>query len=434
MPGEIERKESMQTNKIQNPNQIKLRSFDHLPGEITSDLTGSIDKPLPLRFWEIDLIFKCPVVGTCLDMSEQKQILKKAGISLKKKNPYEIHDTMVRSSESETPLSRKIDCLLNRKFKKEITAFFDLEEDELMQIWKSRFKNGEIEGLLWVAATRPDLSIESKRSLFGDIHMEMHLNSVENRKVRQQFSYLQNKNQKLAQRLKDSTRVRRTLKKENAKLERDQTELRRQYAFLENENLSIEKELSILRGNTGILDLEAENQQLRDELENLSGEIGDYQQRLEDLRVQNNKLLSKLESQREMNHHLKKEMEEILAQFSALTRCDETCPSFDLCRKRILIVGGINRMESIYRQLIEDNGGIFEYHDGHIKGGKKPLENRIRRADIVLCPVNINSHNACSVVKKMGKKHRKSVQMLTGSGLGVISQALSECQEGISSA
>jgi DNA gyrase/topoisomerase IV subunit A len=208
--------------------------------------------------------------------------------------------------------------------------------------------------------------------------------------------------------------------------------LRRQYAFLENENLSIEKELSILRGNTGMLDLEAENQQLRDELGNLSGEIGDYQQCLEDLRSQNNKLLSKLESQREMNDHLKKEMQEIFTQFSALTRCDKTCPSFDLCQKRILIVGGINRMESLYRQLIEENGGIFEYHDGHIKGGKKALENRIMRADIVLCPVNINSHNACSVVKKIGKKHRKSVQMLAGSGLGVISQALSECQEGIS--
>ncbi|MEA1948815.1 MAG: DUF2325 domain-containing protein, partial [Thermodesulfobacteriota bacterium] len=289
--------------------------------------------------------------------------------------------------------------------------------------------NGEIKGLLWVAATRADLSIESKRSIFGDIHMEMHLNAVENRKVRQQLSYLQDKNQELTQRLKEESGVRRTLKKENAKLERDQTELHRRYAFLENENLSIEKELSILRGNTGVLDLEAENQQLRDELGNLSGEIGDYQQHLEDLRGQNNKLLSKLESQREMNDHLKKEMEEIFTQFSALTRCDETCPSFDLCRKRILIVGGMNRMESLYRQLIEANGGIFEYHDGHIKGGKKALENRIMRADIVLCPVNINSHNACSVVKKMGKKHRKSVQMLAGSGLGVISQALSECQE-----
>jgi hypothetical protein len=92
---------------------------------------------------------------------------------------------------------------------------------------------------------------------------------------------------------------------------------------------------------------------------------------MEDLRCQNNKLLSELEGQREMNDYLKKEIEEILGQFSTLTRCDETCPSFDLCRKRILIVGGIRRMESLYRQLIEENGGIFEYHDGHVRGGKK---------------------------------------------------------------
>ena len=89
-------------------------------------------------------------------------------------------------------------------------------------------------------------------------------------------------------------------------------------------------------------------------------------------------------------------------------------------------------MESLYRQLIEKNGGIFEYHDGHMKGGTKGLENRVRRADVVLCPVNINSHNACSVVKKMVKKHGKSVQMLAGSGLGVVSQALVEYQNGLS--
>ncbi len=117
---------------------------------------------------------------------------------------------------------------------------------------------------------------------------------------------------------------------------------------------------------------------------------------------------------------------------SCINGCDETCPSFYLCRKRILIVGGINRMEFLYRQLIEKNGGIFEYHNGHIKGGKRELEDRVRRADIVLCPVNINSHNACSVVKQMGKKHRKSVRMLAGSGLGTISQALLESQKGAS--
>ena len=432
MAREKERDESMQTEKIQDPNETKLRSFDYLPGEITSNLTGSIDRPLPLRFWEIEHFFKCPVVGTCLDIAQQKQILKKAGTSFKKKSPYEIHETMVRSSESEAPLSRKIDCWLNRKFKIEISAFFDLEEDEFMDLWKSRLKNGEIEGLLWVAATRPDLSIESHRSLFGDIHMEMHLNAVENRKVRQQLVYFQEKNQELAQRLKEANRTRKISKKENERLEKENRELRGRHASFEKEKLGLKEKILELRESTGMIDLETENRKLQSELRKVSGEIKGYKESLVALKDQNKQLLSKLESQREMNDHLKKEMERIFTQFSALNRCDEACPSFDLCQKRILLVGGITKMEAFYRKLIEGNGGIFEYHDGYIKGGKRGLENQVRRADVVLCPVNCNSHNACSVVKKLGKKYSKPVHMLAGSGLSTISRTLLEYHEGVS--
>ncbi|MEA1948875.1 MAG: DUF2325 domain-containing protein, partial [Thermodesulfobacteriota bacterium] len=362
-------------------------------------------------------------------LEEQKRILKKTGHSIKNRTGYEIHGIFVHSLSNKNTLSKRIDAYLNKKFKYEIADFSGLDRSLFLDAWKTHFQKGEIAGLLWIAATRVDLKKEDISSIFGEIHMQMHLNAGYNLNLRRRLFYQEEENRKLVQRLKDSIRIRRKLKNENENSERDQMELRRQYAFLENENLSIKKDLSILRGNTGILDLEAENQQLRDELGKLSEKIEDYQESMEDLRGQNNKLLSKLESQHEMNNHLKEESKRIIARISALNRCDETCPSFDLCRKRILIVGGINRMESIYRQLIEENGGIFEYHDGHIKGGKKALENRIKRADVVLCPVNINSHNACSVVKKMGKKHRKSIQMLAGSGLGVISQALSECQE-----
>jgi hypothetical protein len=429
--GEIERITHMKTETTKIINHMDIDP-DNLFMPVDPVQTECAETPSRRRSWMIHSHFKCPVVGTCLSLEEQKRILKKTGHSVKNRTGYEIHGIFVHSLSNKNKLSKRIDAYLQKKFKYEISEFFGRDKFLFLDAWKTHFKKGEIAGLLWVAATRADLKEEDIGPIFGEVHMQMHLNAGHNLNLRRRLFSQEEEKRKLVQRLKDSTQIRRKLKKENENLEKDQTKLRRQYAFLENENLSIEKELSILRRNTGMLDVEAENQQLRDKLGNLLGKTGDYQQRLKALESQNNKLLSKLESQREMNDHLRKEMEEIFTQFSALTRCDETCPSFDLCRKRILIVGGINRMESLYRRLIEENGGIFEYHDGHIKGGKKPLENRIRRADIVLCPVNINSHNACLAVKKMGKKHRKSVQMLTGSGLGVISQALSECREDIS--
>jgi hypothetical protein len=74
----------------------------------------------------------------------------------------------------------------------------------------------------------------------------------------------------------------------------------------------------------------------------------------------------------------------------------EDCPLFDLCGKRILIVGGITKIKTFYRRAIEKKGAVFEYHDGW---GKHGLE---------------------------GKKYCKRVQMLPSSSLSSISQALSK--------
>ena len=66
-------------------------------------------------------------------------------------------------------------------------------------------------------------------------------------------------------------------------------------------------------------------------------------------------------------------------------------------------------MESAYRKLVEERGGILEYHAGHMKSGGRALENSVQRADLVLCPVNCNSHGACLMVKNLGKKYKKQI-------------------------
>jgi hypothetical protein len=111
----------------------------------------------------------------------------------------------------------------------------------------------------------------------------------------------------------------------------------------------------------------------------------------------------------------------------ALNHCDKDCPSFDLCKKRILIIGGITRMESLYRDMIEGHGGFFEYHNGYVKkgpNGAKRLESRLAKSDIIICPVNCNSHAACIMVKNLCKKHKKKVHMLSSFGLSSVSRII----------
>ena len=104
--------------------------------------------------------------------------------------------------------------------------------------------------------------------------------------------------------------------------------------------------------------------------------------------------------------------------------CDERCPAFELCRKRVLIVGGVERMEALYRTLIEGRGGELDYHSGHLRNGVDSLKRSLCRADIILCPVNCNSHGACLKVKELAKKHKKTFYMLPNGRLSTLSRLL----------
>jgi len=420
----------MQTATIQK--LIETDPRDHsgfLPDGFDFEQTGEHTNPRPLRLWEIDHFFKCPAIGTCLNIAEQKQILKKAGISLKRRNPFQIHETLVATSENENKISRKVDLKLGRKFRSEIEKFFDLREDEFMRLWKAHFEGGEFEGIFWVAAIRPDLSPKSRRTIFGDIHMAMHLGARRQNEARQALVNQQKNSQELTLRLKEASGTGRILRKENKRLKDSLAKLQERNSSLEKEKLRLEKEMAGLQNYSPLAQLRTENQDLHLQLRSLFKEIEGYQRRLNGLQRQNGELESEVDRQREINGHLGEEIETIITQFSNMNRCDETCPSFSLCRKRVLIVGGITKMEAFYRKLIEENGGVFEYHDGYTRGGTKDLDSRVRRADVVLCPVDCNSHNACSMAKRLGKKYKRTVKMLPGSGLSAISQALLEYSE-----
>lgn len=106
--------------------------------------------------------------------------------------------------------------------------------------------------------------------------------------------------------------------------------------------------------------------------------------------------------------------------------CNPSCSQFDLCQKRVCIVGGIERMETLYRRIVENNGGYLDYHSGSMQGGIKALEKYIRRADVIICPLNCNSHGACIKVKDMSKKLGKVLYLLPTGGISSVRRVLQD--------
>jgi hypothetical protein len=404
---------------LQTSGAIHLVAGDQLLGSLAPEIQLSFDSHTRLRIWEIEELFKCPVIGWCFDIAEQKEVLRKEGISIKEKTNFQIHEIVVRSLEEENRLSRKIDFWLNQKYKKEIKELSSLEQEEFIKHWKASLKKGEVEGILWVAVTKADLSNEAKRSIFGDVHMENHVRAKQIGNERQRLYQERKKNEILTGSVGEVSRINKILKKENEGLRNELAIACRLSDTLERQNQELEKELSKVNENGFIASLQKENTELRAGSDGILKQISDCQRELRKLQNQNNKLLLKLKKQRQTRIHRTNESESPINQ-NVVSGLHDPVSSLDLSQRCILVVGGLPKMESLYRRLIEGNKGMFEYHDGRMNAGAKELVRQVLRADLVLCCIDYNSHTAALVVKKLCKKYKKPFQMLLNSSLNNI--------------
>ena len=394
------------------------------------------------RFWEIDHSFRCPIIGMCLTAAEQRHLLKKCGFDLKNKSPYEIHETLVAGAESENRLSRKVDGLLKRKFAHRTADMAALNEEELLRRWHSAFGGGDYGAEFWAVASRAGLSLEARKEIFGMVHMAMHANAEQTAQATRRLAHWQGKAAEQERRIKTLHQDRRSLQKENEALkslltetnealDRMLAEIRRSLSPADGK---IPREPVGMETQAGVMALEKENQRLGATVLEQAARLDAKDRDVKRLTARICQISKALDEQKRAEALFRKEAQETLRGFLEMNRCDSECPAFDLCSKRVLIVGGIARMEALYRQLIENRGGVFEYHDGYVNGGARQLENRLKRCDIVLCPVNCNSHAACTLVKNLGKKHNKPVHMLASFSLSAVSRIISACGAGQTSA
>ncbi|MCP4576833.1 MAG: DUF2325 domain-containing protein [Deltaproteobacteria bacterium] len=394
--------------------------MEHFPSLEASEIVCSPQ----LKVWEIDPFFKCPVVGICLTLSEQKQVLKKAGVSPKGKSPFEIHEILVGCSENENRVSMQMGRRLNRKYGAEIKPLLKLNEKVLMGHWASCFFGGEFAGVFWAAATKPDLSVESRGRIFGDIHMSMHDNVDQSVRIKKQLAFHREEGVKMSVKAREAVRGRKTLQKENGKLLRERDDLRRKLAAREREINRLNLTFSKIKSKKAAQPLGKDHEVVGLDFSHYAKAMKEKDAILTEMSEENRRLSHALQEEKENGMFLKRELKTMIQQPFGNGQCDETCPSYDLCKRRVLMVGGLTKMASLYREVIERQNGIFEYHDGYMQKGAKTLESRVRRADMVLCPVTCNSHAACSLVKNLGKKHNTPVRLLAGASLSAVGEAL----------
>jgi myosin heavy subunit len=360
----------------------------------------------------------------CITIAEQKRLLKKLGRLEKSDGPFEMHETLVASLDRENRLSRRVDNLLERKFGKRAAVLLQLDEQSFLAEFKTALESGTVEANLWATAVSPDLSIASRRAVFGDIHMTMHWNGEQLMQFKRKLSRQQQDMERMQQRITELSRQRREIKKEVNGYKREKNELKAALAAERREKAQLQQAATSLPCDSCGGNREQNDPAMLREMDSLRMQLDLAKRQISAFEGKNLKLSLRPKHEHKANRHVRQEARTILAEMTAMNRCDESCPAFDLCKKRILIVGGVTRMETLYRDLIESSNGVFDYHDGYVRKGAKDLESSLKRADMVLCPVNCNSHAACSIVKNLGKKHNKTVHIIANGSLSAVSQVI----------
>lgn len=387
-------------------------------------------KTMPLKHvWEIDSCLRCPVAGACLDEADYRRILGKAGFRTRRMNLHEMHGTVVENMAEENELSARLDRLLRKRYRKTVSAVIKMDETELMDAWEKGCRNGAFEEILFAVAVRPGVSGKLLSRVFGDAHMMGHTHNRELMAERVKLQKAENRIRMLTEQLKAEKKNQKMLVRQNRELEK------------QVKVLVIQQEHKAATGSGtshGNGDKGAPSRENRD-LELKIGTLKQDNRRLSDRLLaaekEKDRLLAESLEQKEVNETLNKEIDELISRISLMVdgcpaenrECDgPSCPAYNICAEKILIVGGVTKIKHLYRDLVESNGGIFDYHDGYMTSGKQNLEARIKRSDLVICPVNCNSHGACSKVKQLCKKHNKAISLLASSSLSAISEAILE--------
>ncbi|ASJ71297.1 hypothetical protein [Granulosicoccus antarcticus] len=125
------------------------------------------------KLWELQDCWHCMIVGTCLSLSEVRQLGSKAGLPVAGKSDYDIHQLAVESAaNNKHPLTIRLQKQLEQKFALTVKQFRAAKDAEaLSELWNSGWKAGNVAGSLWALITHP----QATRSIiiitvFGQVH------------------------------------------------------------------------------------------------------------------------------------------------------------------------------------------------------------------------------------------------------------------------
>ncbi|HMN70370.1 MAG TPA: DUF2325 domain-containing protein [Rhodoblastus sp.] len=376
------------------------------------------------NIWEVRAASACSIVGTCLTLSELRKIAKKARLvdDPHRLADYDLHGLAVQRTANDNPVARALQKHLDAKFEGLIRKSKALATDgDFASFWEDALDNGLVPGAYWACVTHPRLSPAFERRIFGEVHMMSHICGASNRGDARAAAEAQRTKAELARRL--SGRI----------AERDER-LKTQEAEL----CALRAEISELRSAA------AERDRLRGLLDSsaMPARIADLERERAALADENGRLRRACRALESQNARLQDKIDEDAFEFERASlmasfdgpRTEETSPQSpcdaepgcDLCGRRFLYVGGRPQIVCKLREWVGKRNGELLHHDGGVEQSAGILGEMVRKADVVLFPVDCVSHGAVGSVKTLCERHGKRLCPLRTASATAFQRAIHE--------
>lgn len=373
------------------------------------------------KIWEFNNQTVCTILGLSFDEKELGAIFKKLKLNRDGITAYDMHGSLVQACGTQNKTSRQLDKIMKDRFEEYRTEAKRIPQNEICRhIGDGSGTDIPLPALVWFAVRSPHEDIdEIEAGIFAVTHMHGHRASrfydalkralPEGRPeyVMKELNDALNSNEKLQTKCIRLERKREQLKLEIESIKEDKSRINTLMEEQKQLNRRVVSDFEKLGGENALGQIE----NLKKEIDLLTG----------DVKTLTDELLERGRTRDRTHDAASDEPEEI----DPVSESGEDREKrVDLNGAKVAYVGGVESLMPYYRDAIESVGGTFCYHCGRCTQGRKEIEQIVDGTDIIFCPVDINSRNACSYVKKACKMRNKSCHFLRSSSISMLTREL----------
>jgi len=397
------------------------------------------------RIWELQHFTVCRILGLTYNGDVLKELYKDLKLGHEYNGcmgAYEMHQQLIQLCRTQNRHAKRLERLLEKRFApyKEVAR---LDSEAICRIIEgdgkmdgnnnNNLKEVPLSALIWFAVRNGDGN--SGKEIESRIANALHLREHQALRFYDELSRRSGgKPELVTKELHAALEAREKLQRRCERLEQKRDELIAEREKLRAEKRELVHELEELRRMNEQLQArmhEAEGEATDKELEETKRELSILRKELRRLSKENAELLKKSKAEQRNVEQDERTHTRDCSKCNANTNANANKnKNNELRGLRVAYIGGVESMKLCYREIAESFGCLFCYHGGHCMRGKKEIEGIVEKSDVIFCPVDINSHNACRMVKEACKMRNKPCYFLRSSGLSALRKALSGFEPG----